>query len=49
MEKKDKFVCAGNLKEELDEMERIFQNEEGVVVAASTTERCGAFLTILCC
>lgn len=49
MEKKEKFVCAGNLKEELDEMEKIFHNEEGVVVEASTTARCGTFLTIYCC
>lgn len=49
MEKKDKFFCAGSLREELSEMERIFQDEEGVVVEASTTARCGAFLTIYCC
>ena len=42
-------MCAGNLKEELDEMEKIFHNEEGVVVEASTTARCGTFLTIYCC
>lgn len=49
MEKKDKFFCAGSLKEELDEMEKVFHNEESVVVEASTTARCGTFLTIICC
>ena len=45
----EKFICAGDLKEELDEMEKIFQSEEGVFVEASTTARCGTFLTVLCC
>ena len=49
MEKNDRFISAGSLREELDEMERIFRDEEGVVVEASTTARCGYFLTILCC
>lgn len=49
MEKTDKYACVGNLREELDEMEKFYQNEESVVVESSTTIRCGYLLTIYCC
>lgn len=49
METREKLVYSGDLKEEINEMERIFSSEDIVEIPGSTTSRCGAFLTIYCC
>lgn len=41
--------CAGNLYEELEEVQKLIPSEDAVEVAATTTERCAALLTIFCC
>lgn len=47
----DKFTSnvAGNLFEELEEIQKMIPNEETVETAGTSTERCSAFLTIYCC
>ena len=47
---KEKLMCAGSLENELEEMEKIFLNEDSVVAPASAmTDPCAILLTILCC
>ena len=41
--------CAGNLYEELVEVQKLIPSEDAVETAATTTERCSALLTIYCC
>lgn len=40
---------AGNLKNELDEIQRLVQMENAVGESLSSTRTCGYFLTIYCC
>ena len=50
MDINEKMVQAGDLEKEIKEIDKIFLNEESVIMPASaTTELCGAFLTLLCC
>ena len=40
---------AGNLEEELREIENLIPEDGSVEVPGTTTARCDAFLTIICC
>lgn len=40
---------AGNLYEELEEVQKLIPSEDAVETAATITERCSAVLTIFCC
>ena len=40
---------AGNLFEELEEVQKLIPSEEAVEAAGTSTERCSAILTIYCC
>lgn len=42
-------MYAGNLLEEMQEIEKIIQEEQENELVSSHTVGCGAFLTIYCC
>lgn len=49
MEKKMRTECAGNLVDELKEIETIIKKSDNVGVQSTSTANCNGFLTIYCC
>ena len=49
MKEKVQYDCAGNLMEEITEVENLISQENEFAEAASYTLNCTHFLTILCC
>lgn len=49
MEEKIQFECAGNLSEELEEMNKSLCEKDVFYGNDTHTRMCGQFLTIYCC
>lgn len=49
MQERVQYDCAGNLMEELMEIENLIPQENEFVEAASHTFNCGYFLSLYCC
>lgn len=45
----EKFIYAGELNEELMELEKMFDKDNNVMDASTVTVGCMAVLTFLCC
>lgn len=48
MQKKDAMECAGNLSEEMEEIKKLFSDDD-MIVYGTSTRGCNTFLTIYCC
>ncbi len=49
MQRNSNFNYAGELSIEIEEMEKLIQNEEQIENLYTNTQRCGTVLTIICC
>jgi hypothetical protein len=49
MEQNSNFIYAGDLSQELEELERLIPEENAVENQYTHTQKCTVLLTILCC
>lgn len=49
MQKNEVLESAGNLYDEMEEIRKVFSDDDSIIPYSSTTRLCGALLTIYCC